>query len=337
MFRPAHALVALVFLGSAAGGLAETVSGEDGPPTLDALTTGFLDGMDAFDDEAIAALDAEIEAALPGADPDSVMLASGRLGPLVKAIVAVETADGVLERARYRIRYGFTYVEAPPAADPLKVSFVQVDRFNLGPALHESLIEAHGEKYIAPAEAFGLGPHVSWRFVMRAVMGHAAGFVAVARAEITDEDAREMACLGVSCLTVTGGASDAAPWGEMEEIERANGETDEQPVYEAMRGGVPTPAAVTDMLAADLVMEMREGLGPTEPFAEIIIETNMGQDSSIDAALRDGHMMDDSVAAIWRRIAAVVQGPDMPPYIAGAIAYECWRTPGFAAPGEYCP
>lgn len=137
------------------------------------------------------------------------------------------------------------------------------------------------------------------------MMGNAAVIDAAVRLKIADDDAATMMCLGTPCLSTAMAIQDAVPWSEMEE-------TDQFPdaSYRTERNGLPTPTAV--------------------------IELNLGQDATLDAALRDGDMMDDSIRAIWRRISAVTPGPGVLPEVFTADAFECKRGPDFARPGDLC-
>lgn len=54
----------------------------------------------------LEALNEAIEQQLTPVNPDSVFWPSGSLSPFVKAVVALEAADDVLERVRYRMLYG---------------------------------------------------------------------------------------------------------------------------------------------------------------------------------------------------------------------------------------
>lgn len=243
-----------------------------------------------------------------------------------------EAIDGVQERARYRLSYGQAMVAAPPAASPLPVSLVQIDRFNLGPEVRKELVEIHGVENVAPPAAFGEGAHVSWRLAMRPLMGHQADIMAASRMEIAAAAAGAETCFGRSCLSTAMVIEDAASWSGMP----AAGH-DPDAVYPAERDGLPTPAAVVDMLTNEFGFEAREGVGAFEPFAVIIMELNLGQDATLDAALREAALMDDSVSAVWRRISATPSAPGTIPQLRAAQAFECQRGPAFAEPGKYCP
>src|SRR5699024_8474066 len=205
-------------------------------------------------------------------------------------------------------------------------------RFNLGPAIREELVQAHGAEHVAAAAEFGVGPHVSWRLVMRPVMGHQADIVAVSRKEMTDAEARAQTCLGASCLSTAPAIDPAAPWSAMEATEFSA-----DVPYRTERDGLITPSAAMELLAESFSYEMREGVGPARPFAQAVIELDLGQDNGLDAALREGALMDDSLRARWRRVWSMPAAADDGPAVYTARAFECRRGPQFPEPGEYCP
>jgi hypothetical protein len=266
---------------------------------------------------------------------DETYVAQAGIDPLPMAILALEGSEGTLERVRYRLSYGIEMIEQPPSAAPVPMSFVQVDRFNLGPAIREELIGSLGADVVAPPHAFGEGPHISWRLITRPLMGNKAIILAAGRAELSDAEARDAACLGVSCLSLHSIADEAAPWSAMEDRVLAL-----DVPYEAQRDGLPTPTAAIDALIDEdeFVEAGHQYVIPQIPaaFLETVIEINLGQDVGVDAAMRWGELRDDSIAAIWRRITAVSIGPDEAPLIFGAETYECHRGPRFPSNGRLC-
>lgn len=322
-----------------AGGYSVTGTGLGGGGLLAVSEAGTPIGLserfvaaEGYTPQGVEALNEAIGQRLVPAGPSSMFLPSGALSPFVKAVLALEAVDGVQERARYRLSYGQAMVAAPPAAGPLPVSLVQIDRFNLGPEVRKELVEIHGVENVAPPAAFGEGAHVSWRLAMRPLMGHQADIMAASRMEIAAAAAGAETCFGRSCLSTAMVIEDAASWSGMP----AAGH-DPDAVYPAERDGLPTPAAVVDMLTNEFGFEAREGVGAFEPFAVIIMELNLGQDATLDAALREAALMDDSVSAVWRRISATPSAPGTIPQLRAAQAFECQRGPAFAEPGKYCP
>jgi len=309
-----------------------------GIPSAVAQTPDVIDPVAAFIDEEryipvkAEKLDSLLVAGLT-ADTDSVFRPGGDLSAPVRAVLVLQAADGTLPRSRIQILVGMEPVEMPPAAAPVPVSFIEINRYNLGPAIRAELVESLSEQNVAPAETFGVGPHVSWRMVMQPEMGTAAMLVAAARAELGEADARARSCLGVSCLAPAGAIERAAPWGEMAET----GSSLDVP-FETVRDGLPTPAAALAHLLAGMDLAPRPRRGGEDAFFAAVIETGLGQDLSLEAGLVERDLMDDSVAAIWKRLAAFPQDLNGGPMMFRAEAFECARgDAGFAAPGGYCP
>lgn len=143
------------------------------------------------------------------------------IGAMPLAVLAVETMEEPLERVRYRLRYGVDWIEEVPGSARAPISYVEVIRFNLGPAIRQDLIESLGAEHVAGPEEFGVGAHVAWRFVTRPLMGNRATGVAAGRGVVPDEAARSFTCLGTPCLSPHTSIDDAAPWSEMEPAEVA--------------------------------------------------------------------------------------------------------------------
>lgn len=322
-------LVAVTVLGAAA---AQT-AGE--APEVASLGSA----AEAFLGTGYAAVDAaELEGALADDLPptDSAFLLSGSLSPLAKALLALESRDGTLERARHHVTVSVIQVGPSPAGVPVPVLLVQADRYNLGPAMRDELVAELGEEHVAPVAEFGEGPHVSWRFVMQRVMGQEAAIVAAARTELDDAQAAAAACLGMPCLLTSGGIEGIAPWHELEPIDLA-GEL-EGLAYQAVRDGLASPAALLDLAAAQAHFDpyASEVTGSDLVVAEFVIEAGLAQSPVVELAFRQGHLLDDSLAAIWQRLVALPAAAGAPELYA-APAYECRRGDGgFAAPGEFC-
>ncbi|MDT3681000.1 MAG: hypothetical protein ROY82_00790 [Truepera sp.] len=280
-------------------------------------------------------LETAIEAHLPATD--SVFLASGSLSPFAKALLALQAVDGTLEHTRHHVSVRVLLAEQPPAAYPVPFVFLQVDRYNLGPAIRDELVAELGEDRVAPAAEFGEGPHVSWRFVMRRVMGQEAALFTAVRAELSEEQAGAADCLGMACLLPYGGTEEIAVWHEVEEV-HLGAELDGL-AYPGTVDGLARPAAMLDLVAARAHFDPYESevTGSHLLVAEFVLEAGLAQDQVIELALRQGHLLDDSLAAEWQRLVALPGMGEAPQFYA-ARAYECRRGDGgFAAPGEYCP
>lgn len=297
-------------------------------PDLDTLAGEFIDAA-PYQRQPLESLQRELRDGLTG-DPESVFLPGSRLAPLTRALLKLQATDGAISPARYRIRYGQVQIPNPPKADPMTVSLVQVDRFNLGPTLLAELEAQHGAEHVR-ADSFADDPHLSWRFVMRPVMGTTAMTAAAARAEIPAVFAEIMDCLGTPCIA-TSAAGSGLEW-ESEQAPAIDFEAD----YVIKREGIPSPAAMVDLLLAEshaatrndgIVwhgFEMREGIADGAAFVDLVIETGLGQDSQISGILRDDHLMDHETRTHWIRLRAVATAPDQPPHADLARTFKRWR------------
>lgn len=265
----------------------------------------------------------------------SVFWSTADIGPMPLAMLALETEEGSLERVRYRILYGVAWFEETPSAVAVPYSFVEVTRFNLGPAIRQELVESLGEDAVASSEAFGEGPHVAWRLVTRPLMGHRALIVAAGRAELPDDRAFERLCFDHPCLSTVSGIEEFVPWSELEEVILP-----EAP-YAVQEAGIVTPVAAVDILLGAVEIEQAgDEVGRSAALPDAVIQAvvawNLGQDQGLDAAYRWGGFLDDSVAAEWRRLVSFGQGPELVPAVMEAVSYECVRGPAFPEPGQYC-
>lgn len=266
-------------------------------------------------------------------DAASVFLPGQWLGPLTTAILLLEAEEGALPHVRYRLSYGEDQLPSGPGGGTVSVSYVEVTRFNLGPARHAEIAEAAGDVPVAPAEHFGIGPHVSLRLVTRPIQGRSTDLIGLSRAEISEDDAAAQRCLGQSCLSTAPLAEAAlgADWGAMETV--SPGAFD--PPYAALRDGAHSPAATVDLMTREGRLagerggeiawdgfEFREGVGPMEPFAEAMVEAGLGQDSAVDAVLREGHVMDHTVEAVWHRLVSIGGADPSAPQLFGTQAFE---------------
>ena len=280
----------------------------------------------------------ELNTALaPDGHTESFFLPAASIGPMPLAMLALEVSEPPLQWTRYRLTYGVEWIEEPPRADPIAVSFIEVMRFNLGPATRQQLVETLGEDVVAPPSHFGLAPHSAWRLVTRPLMGNQALVIAAGFKSVSESDALAMRCLGSPCLSPHGSIDARVPWDTLspEPIHH------EAP-YQVSEQGVVTPVAAVDTLLGAITLEYtsehkRPGEPPSvpSPVIEAVIERNLGQDLNLDAAYRWGGLLDDSIAAIWQRLVSFPAEPKVS--VLTATTYECGRGPDFPAPGQYCP
>ncbi len=265
-------------------------------------------------------------------DSESVFLPGHDLGPLTRALVNMEAVEGRVEPARYRLRYGLQHFAPDDESPVIEVSTVQVDRFNLAPAHRQELIRTHGADRVRPADEADQAAHVSWRMASRPLRGTVALPIAISRAEIPDAFAESMDCLGVSCMSLTS-VMDASE-GDWQKGESP--ELDFEAPYTVSRKGVPSVAALLELLLADAGalqrndgfkwrgFEFREGVAPGAAFVDIIIETGLGQDQVISGVLRDDRLMDHETRTRWVRIRAVATAPEQAPVVELSRKFVRW-------------
>lgn len=276
-----------------------------------------------------------VNEALAASSAPSALSPAANLGPMPLAIVGLDSNETALERVRYRLRYGVRWTQQPPAADPVPLSYIEVIRFNLGPAVRQELVQALGAENVADAAQFGLGAHVGWRFITQPLMGNRAVIVAAGRREFSDATAHKQSCFGAPCLATASNIDRAAPWSEPAPDET----NDSRPALPEGMAPMSPAAAIQRLLGAidslETVETPDDGAHP-EWLIEAAVERNLGQDDSLDAAYRLGGLMDDSVKAIWERSIAFPDGAGNVQYFS-ARADECARGPDFAPPGQFCP
>ena len=315
-----QALVALSTILISAAAAALTASAE---PTTRFVSEGAYAPVDAD------GLWDRINASLPSRDPGATFLPAAGLGPVAVALQALEASEPALGRVRYRVRQGTDWGQSS-AGGAWPLSYVEVVRFNLGPALRQGLIDSLGTDAVAAAEEFGLGPHVGWRIVTRPVMGNRAIVVAAGRMELGEQEAADESCFGSPCVAAAPLIDGVVAWSDMAaDPAGATGIT----------ADISLPLAVAGLLLgeSDSIESQAEPGAPAVPAwaIEAVVEVNLGQDEGVDAAYRQGGLMDDSVAALWQRLAIFGTGPE--PAAFRANAYECRRGGGFAPPGGLCP
>ncbi len=154
-------------------------------PDLNSLITEFLGSAVALDL-------AELDATLPvrqQADPDALRWPDADLPPLARAIEIFAAQEGFAPHGRIWMTQESVEIIPEGAGGPMRVSLIRLQAFNLGEARRNELMDFLDANAVAPLEAFGAGPHVEWRFVMRPIQGMRADIVAAARHEIAAGDA----------------------------------------------------------------------------------------------------------------------------------------------------
>lgn len=330
-------VLAALLTAPVSGAMATSVQHSTQNSPLDTLSERYLEGYEAQDSEQIM-LDI-IEALEPLNPEPSVFLPTSDISPISMAILALENAEGPRDRVRYHISYGIADIPKHQRYGTLPVSFVQVDRYSMGSTIRQDVIDSYGGEHVAPPEEFDVGPHVSWRLVTRPIQGTRALIVAAGRTELSDAQAQQTSCLTTPCMFYGMQPEEGQlPWSDAEETSQAL-----DVAYSIARNGLLTPAAAIEQLTGGARYSAgeqgREAATLPEPFLEAVIEINLGQDTAMMAKLRQGGLMDDSIAANWKQIFVMPSAEDyQTPSVSHSETYECRRGPNkFPEKGRYCP
>ncbi|WP_417583010.1 hypothetical protein [Pelagibacterium sp.] len=231
----------------------------------------------------------------------------GAVGPLEKAVLL---AAGAIPSSRTRtaIAYGEMIDEQ---AGP--VSFVDLRHYNLGPQIRLEAIASYGDDNVAPADEFGLGDHIAWRFVFTPMMNNAAILRDVSRRIISEDDAADDDCSGRPCLDPYASFEDIAEW---QAVDSALPDWPAQ--YPNSSDQQATPAYAIAQLAvlgfwANAESgsyqwtggEHPEAARNYQPYRFIDIDRDLGQDLMIDTVWRETLLNDDALSEVlFRRFQA---------------------------------
>ncbi|SEK66235.1 hypothetical protein [Halomonas daqiaonensis] len=270
----------------------------------------------------------------------SVFLPDADTGPLSNALLVVLNEESELPHVRYRLRYARASVDLE-GQSPLPVELVEVARFNLGPARRTELVEMHGEERVAPAEVFGQGPDVAWRFVSRPIMGQMADITHAARHELPDEHAER--CLGLPCRDAESLNEVVRDWPEPQPFEPEPFEP--EPLEpQSPESALGEPSLELSLMEAGLERlwlierdergrarwrspEWPESASAGEPFIEVSLERGLGQDDNVDVVIHHDQLMDHEIRALWQRLIAFDTGPEQRPLVWVAQEREFWPRP----------
>lgn len=190
-------------------------------PDLDSVIAEFIDAGEMRDVT-------ELDGALPArqqADPSELRWPDADLPPLARAVEIFAAQDGYANHGRLWMTEEHVEITPEGAGGPMRLSVIRLQAFNLGAARRDELIEFLGADVVAPPEAFGAGPDVEWRFVMRPVQGMRADLVAASRRDIAagqasdcgpsactsadplDADALSLSCAALNPADIRGAAT----------------------------------------------------------------------------------------------------------------------------------
>ncbi len=247
------------------------------------------------------------------------------VGPIEKALLIVDTMETTHpDRVRYAVSYG-QIMAGDGMGSASFISLVEVRRYNMGPMIHKETEEEYGKDNAAPAQDFGVGPDVAWRFAFTTVMGNLAMPLAISRKVIAEGDAQ---------LKVD--ESDLCPAGPcraahlvLYDLEKAHkGKIGPAKLVVRMQPGKPAYTPVTgsgdDLTASSAwvarVMsvvlgltegdemagvwrtpEQPEGKGMDQgaPFITMQIDQNLGNDLGSSALIGITNLLDDETSERW--------------------------------------
>lgn len=287
----------LCILGSACAGA--TVLPDELGQALDRQTQAFVD-VDGF-----APLEFEqgfwdqryyTPERFPGMAESAASLPDAALRPIARAILLMEAQEGVLPHVRYQLEY----LRAPSPGDglPLEIAHLQLTRFNLGPGLHRQAAAAYGAENVAPAAAFGIGPHLRWRLVLQPAMGQLADVSAASRRMLDEAEAGTADCLGTPCLS-----GDPA-WGP-EDGWRVLPQPPEPEAVGSSPAATAAAALARALQGEDAYGEPQDAVGGRPQLILVISQGIDGQDPPLAAVGQVPNAMDDAIEQIWlRRIAS---------------------------------
>ena len=243
----------------------------------------------------------------------SISLVDADLDPITRAMLLFETQEVELPHVRYRITYSMnTSTEVPEA----RQDYVEVTRYNLGPSRRNDLLASVPEGQLADPVEFGIGPNVSWRYVMAPIMGANSSLIYASRKEVTDAEAQTTDCLGASCLELIDPQGPDLGWKLISPSLTA-------PVYTTTSDlGLTRPARIVEELWANLSSEEMDILpyNQEQPQFEFVVSWNTsGQDVAASALAQQPQVMDDSIAEIWVRR---FEMPQMPVEFAETYIYR---------------
>ncbi|AVO41974.1 hypothetical protein [Simplicispira suum] len=212
----------------------------------------------------------------------------------VRALLLMESHEGALPHARYLVNYQPTTKAASPDD---RLDFVDITRFNLGPAVHADLVDSVPAEHLADVKVFGVGPHVRWRFAMSPMRGMTAGLDAASRKLVTSKEAAAMECLGLPCANLESAEGPKGRWEPQKLVTPA-------PSYRRSTPQGPVPSSVVEQL---LTLMGEDAQRPT-PFAGnakrlvfVVSAHAGGQEQQTTGLARNALVFDDAVGTYWLR------------------------------------
>jgi hypothetical protein len=210
-------------------------------------------------------------------DAGAIARATRRVGagatPLERALTTLDALEAPIERLRYVVRR--------ERRDGGAVELIEAARYNIGPSLRADAIKEYGADAVDTPRAFGIGPHVVWRFALT----REGAIVAASRREAPE--AAKARCPQGPCLS-SEPLAQTRKWADHAAPAYAAPPRPYREILTIKDGGREVaPARVAYDLDAIATTLRAPG---AEDGDEMVIERNLGQDAGADAALifRDG-------------------------------------------------
>lgn len=244
----------------------------------------------------------------PDYSPDSgqMFYPDAQLNALTQAILLVEAHEPALPHVRYKVEYSLNSLADHPR---LRHEYLQVTRYNLGPARRDDLLQYVEADHVAPASEFGVGAHVSWRFMLMPLMGRIAEVTDAARKEVSQAEAQQAQCLSIPCLSLDSVELPA----EGKFLTQRPVPALASPTYRAYDPpAIARPARALEEVAATIGLEESELLmyRNDKPHFEFVISQDVvGQDSFRVATGVQRMVLDDEIKEVWVQRMQTAEGP----------------------------
>ena len=226
----------------------------------------------------------------------SINLPDADLDPITRAMLLFESKEVSLPHARYRVTYSMNASTEVPEA---RHNYVEVTRYNLGPARRNDLLGSVPDGQVAGLEEFGIGPNISWRFVMMPVMGIKSDVIYASRKEVTEAQAQAADCLGSPCLALIDPQGPDRNWNSIPSPQLPAQVYSKNNNFE-----LTAPTRVIEELWASISSDEMDILpySKEQPQFEFVVSRNtFGQDDSVSALVKQFPVMDDSISEVWTR------------------------------------
>ncbi|TFF27174.1 hypothetical protein E3C22_01460 [Jiella endophytica] len=247
---------------------------------------------------------------IAGEDPEHMNLAERDISPVEKAVLLIDEREAPLTRLRYALRVRRQSFGAVTA------TFIDVQRFNLGPRLRAETIAAYGEEKTAGPEIFGVGPDVGWRIVSVPSAKSPAVLLAAGRRVMTAQAAETADCFGRPCLSTEplDGYAAWTPWRDLAPLAfvtaypgvvqpRADEEETAPALFALELASAAGLATLTTPPGIEWRLPPPQPAASTSPTLVFVIDRNLGQETMLDGAIGLAPRSKDEPIR-WTRMAA---------------------------------